>query len=270
MVENIYEISSLADALKVLIKQKSLTLRRVCLGCDINASYFSRALKGESNLSASQIFKILKFLDVTAELLDYLMLLWHLDQAQERSEKDYYREKVRVVQNEKAKISSRIESKVVKSPEQLQRDIQNYYSETATALTHMMLTVDKYAKQPHLISSHLGISAKKLNLEMSKLLQLGLIEQKKDGVKVNDGNIHLPEESGLSFQNHINWRLDVLNNLNQRESTFSDYHFSGAFTCDEESRLKIKKLLKDVIIDAQKIVMASSPIGLSRMLIDLY
>lgn len=270
MIKNIYETTSLVEALKFEIDQKNLNLRRVCLGCDINASYFSRALKEEANLSSSQIFRILRFLNVPQEAFDYFLLLWHFNQAQEKSERDYFSKKIKEIQNEKSKMTQRLESKVVKSSEQIQKDIQNYYSESVTAMIHMLLTIDKYSKQPHLICNVLGISERKLNLELTKLSQLGMIDIKKESVKVKDENLHLPEESPLSFQNHINWRLEAVKKLNLRESEFSDYHFSAAFTCDEEAKLKIKNLIKDLIVSCQKTVTQSEPEKVSRLLFDLF
>jgi transcriptional regulator with XRE-family HTH domain len=270
VVEDIYEKNSLVDALKLQIKLKGLNLRRVCLSCDINASYFSRVLKDDANLSSSQLFRILKFLNVDSDEFDYVFLLWHLSQAQEKSERDHFLKKVRDIQNEKTKVSARIESKVMKSAEQVQKDIQSYYSEVVTALIHMLLTMDKYSKQPHLIAGVLGISERKLNLELLKLTQLNLVEQRKDSMRVNDESIHLPAESPLSYQNHINWRVEAIKDLTLQDSKFSDYHFSGAFTCDEDTKNKIKKLLKEVIVDSQKIVRDSHPSTLSRLLIDLF
>lgn len=270
MTVNIYDFNNQNNAILALIKAKGTNFRRVCEACLIHPSYFSRAMKSEASLSQQQIFRIAGFLEMTKPQKDYLFLLWNRQEAQDKEEREFFAQKIREHQEEKQKVSGKIKAKII-SAEERKSQLEAYYSEAITALVHMYLTLPRFKNQPDLLGKELGLTSDKLTIELEKLEALGLIRRENSKVTRVEDSIHLPEDSTLSFLNHVNWRLKTIQEIERRSPRAGDYHLSVVFSGDEEIKFKLKQVLRDAVIKAQGLVgNCENPTHVFHMMMDLF
>jgi uncharacterized protein (TIGR02147 family) len=251
VTDNIYEYKSITEAIKGLVEAKNLNFRRVSEATGIHASYFSRVMKGLGSFSQAQVFLIAKALALKPTETDYFFLLWQAQEAQNNEEKEFFKDKIRKIREQELKVSKQIQ---VRPIEEDKGRMEIYYSEAVTAMVHMLLTIGEYRRDPIKISKKIGIGESKLETELKKLESLGLIKRNKTNLTEVQETIHLDEDSSLSFRNHINWRLKTIQNLEKQAPISGDYHLSVAFTADEETKFRIKEILREAVIRAQKAV----------------
>lgn len=270
MIESIYSFHLINDSISWLLKSKKFSFRDISLGCDIHPSYFSRVMKGDAGFSQQQIFKISTFLKVSSEETDYLFLLWNNSQAQSIEEKKYFKNKIQEIQEEKQKVASKFKEDIEDPIIQKER-METYYEDIITAIIHMYLTISEYKDSPEKILTNLKISKAKLHLEIEKLEKLGLIKLNQKKIQTVKQQIHLDPKSSLCTSNHVQWRLKVIQKLNEREDDSKDLHLSVAVSMDEESKTQIKKILRDAILDIQKTVNnCKFPQSIHYLMIDLF
>lgn len=249
----IYEFDLLINSIKALIRVKKLNFRRVSELCQIHPSYFSRVLKGGASFSQMQIFKISEVLELDEESKEYLLLLWQKDISQNHKEKTYFQSKIEKIRTDKQKINKRIKAKEL-NPEESKAQAELYYFEAITALIHMHLTIPEFKKNPELILTRLNITKEKMENELQKLEKIKIIQRRNLNITEVEDNLHLPAEAKISSLNHINWRLKSIQNIEARNIKKNDYHFSAAFSADEETKEKIKKILLDTIVQIGELV----------------
>jgi uncharacterized protein (TIGR02147 family) len=253
MTENIYEYKNINEAINSLIESKNLNFRRVCEAAEIHASYFSRVMKGAGSFSQQQIFRIAHSLSLSAVETDYLFLLWQGQEAQNAEEKEFFKNKIRKIREAELKVLKQLGNAMPNIQEDRAK-LEIYYSESVTAMVHMLLTIAEYRREPSKICKKIGVSEGKLEQELKKLESLNLIQRNKLEILSVQESIHLDEDSSLSFRNHINWRLKTIQNLEKQTPVGGDYHLSVAFTADEETKFRLKQVLRNAVIEAQKIV----------------
>lgn len=270
MLISIYDFKDQNQAILALLRSRKTNFRTASTACQIHPSYFSRALKGEAPFSQQQIFRLAEFLELNDRQKDYLLLLWNFRESQGRDEKSFFLNKIQKIQEENQKVSNRIKAKIV-SAEERRIQLELYYGEALTALIHMHLTISKFRSQPALLEQHLGISTKKLNAELEKIEGLGLIIRSSGKITQVEDSIHLPEESSLSFVNHINWRIKAIQEIERREPKDGDYHLSVVFSASEETKLKLKQVLRSAVIEAKNLVgECSTPTQVFHLMMDLF
>lgn len=272
MYNFIYKFKISTDAIIALIEAKKLNFRIVCNATNIHPSYFSRVVKGNAFFSQNQIFKISQFLELPDEPFEFLILLLNHDLAEQTPEKNFYLKKIRAIHDSKLKVSKNMKVNVVEeSPDMQKHKIERYYASAITALIHMYLTIPKYQKDPKEILKKVLISEKKLEDEMTKLSELKLIEIQNHKIIKVQNTIHLDESSHLSFQNHINWRLKTIQNLENKEPQLADYHLSVVISANEETKHKLKQILRDAVLTLQKEVIAcEQPTDIYHIQMDLF
>lgn len=270
MVESIYSFDLLNNSISWLLKSKKISFRDVSLGCCIHPSYFSRVMKGAAGFSQEQIFKISTFLKLCPQETDYLFLLWNKFQAQSTDEKLFFKSKIQEIQEEKQKISSKLKQDINNPAIQKER-MEIYYEDIITAVIHMYLTISEYRNSPEKILNTLKISKEKLSQEISKLKKLGLIQLNGNKIQSVEQQIHLDPKSNLCTLNHIQWRLKVIQKLNEREDDSKDLHLSVAISIDEESKVQIKNIIREAILTIQQTVSnCKAPQKIYYLMIDFF
>ena len=248
MRTNITRYTDYRDVIKVLCKEQKISFKALAQSARIHTSYFSRVMGLGADFSSSQLFLVAKDLGLSEWELEYFLLLGEVSAAASSEHKAFLMEKVKSIQKEKQKIAR--ELKQIKGLQE--SHIREYYKEAVTAKVHMYLTIDKFRKNPLLIAQKIMIPEYKLNLELKKLEELGLIKNHAGKLDMISYNIHLDETDPVSAANHINWRLESINNIQRRTPRPSDYHLSAVFSTDEETKIKIKDMFKEFVIAAQK------------------
>jgi uncharacterized protein (TIGR02147 family) len=238
------------EIIKNLCKKTKISQKNLALSAGIHTSYFSRVMTGGADFSSSQLYLIASDLGISGWELDYFLLLGEYWSSSHHSHKQHLLSKIKDLQKKHSKVISKMKDVETEMSESY---IREYYAEAVTAKIHMLLTIDKYQKNPMLICNKILIPEFKLKLELEKLSRIGVIKEDKGEWKVLKFNVHLDESSAISPQNHINWRLESIQNIQKRTPRPSDYHMSAVFSTDENGKLKIKEMFKEFVVEAQKV-----------------
>jgi len=251
MILSIFNYLDYRNIIKDFSRARGITFKSLATSARIHSSYFSRVMKEKAFFSREQLYLIGKDLKFSEEEMEYFLLLGEIVNSGQSGHKNFLLRKAKKLQAEKRKLSHKFKKE---AKELTEKDIDYLYQEAITGKIQMLLTLEKYQENPSLICKKVFISEKKLEQQISKLEHLGLIIRKGEGVKVLKRRVHLDENHPASTQNHINWRIETLNRLNQRNPQPSDYHLSAILSGDEEIKTKIKELFKEFVVEAQKLV----------------
>lgn len=250
MNESIIEYLDYRDIIKIWCKSLKISQKSLAQSAGIHTSYFSRVMTGQADFSSAQLYLIAGDLKLLKWELDYFLMLGEYWNTSNFAHKAYLKQKIEDIQKERTKVISKLQDVDTKLSED---HIRIYYLEAVTAKIHMLLTIEKYRRNPSLICNKILIPEFKLNLELEKLESLGIIRQSNKKIEVIKFNVHLEESSDVSPLNHINWRLETISNLQKRTPRPSDYHMSAVFSTDETGKVKIKEMFKEFVVNAQKV-----------------
>lgn len=251
MQANITEHIDYRNIIKERSKPKGLTFKSLAENCAIHTSYFSRVMMGKADFSDEQLYLIGKTLLLRDWEIDYFLLLGDFARSGNMKHKDFLLEKIEEMQKHKQKVGAQLQDTHTNFPENY---IELYYEEALTAKIHMHLTIERFRKNPDLLTKKLGISKTKLDSELRKLKFLHLIKEANPGVELLKTHVHLDESHPASPNNHINWRLESIGHISKRACHPTDYHLSVAFGSNEKIKKELKELFKKYVIQAQKIV----------------
>lgn len=248
MESNIFEYLDYRPLIQELSKSLGISYKSLASSARMHGSYFSRVMKEAAVFSQEQLYAIGRNLKLTQEEIEFLLLLGEYNNSGDSEHQGFLKGRITKIQKEKSKLVNKFKKE---STELTQSEVDLYYREAITAKIHMLLTLSKYRENPALICKKIFVNEVKLESELSKLTQMKIIERKGSLIKVLRSNVHLDESHPASMQNHINWRLQTINHLSMRGNDPSDYHLSASFSCDEETKNRIKEIFKDFVASAQ-------------------
>jgi transcriptional regulator with XRE-family HTH domain len=254
-VNKIYSYSCYRDVIRTYVKEQGSSFRALASVSQIHTSYFSRVMAGDSEFSAEQLFKICKAMQMQEAHIDYVLLLGDLSRSSHHEHKTFLKQRIQALREEHLRLADQLEGRMAKLG---QEEMENYFSDIRLAKIHMLLTIPKYRQHPLQMARRLGLSEMELNRCLERLSRIGLIRMKQATITHVEESIHLDEHHPLSLGNHKNWRIDCLHHLNRMEAGPHDYHFSATFTCDWDTKGRIKELFKETLAKAQSQV-ASCP-----------
>ncbi|MBQ49954.1 MAG: hypothetical protein CMP10_21420 [Zetaproteobacteria bacterium] len=247
---DVYDFDDYRVLIRATTKWQDISFKVICSSTQLHSSWFSRVMSGNADFSEEQLYKIGKVFKFRDEELEFFLLLGAQGRSGCKRHQSFLRKKVKAIQDHHRKVAKKLEKVCGNIPD---ANIAMYYQDAITAKIHILLTVDRYAQNPKLISRKLGISERKVEAQLSLLVKLGLITY--DGViSVLKTSIHLDESHACSTTNHKNWRLETINYLTRNEPLPSDYHLSAVFSCDEDTKVLIKEKLRQTVVEIQKIV----------------
>lgn len=249
-IPNVYKYLEYQKYFRDYASYKAISFRSLASNADIHSSYFSRVMMLRAHFSQEQIYKISQLLELDQETLDYLLLLGQYSTSGIHEHRQFLLKKINQLRENKLKLKEHLQN-----TEPLEKEkLSTYYLDPLTAKIHMFLTVKKYRENIELIKRKLQLSETKLKEELKKLSHLGLISLQKNHIKIIQDSVHLDESDPLSSINHTHWRLEAIKTLMQKKEKLTNYHFSVAFSANEETALNIKQKIKDLLLETQKLV----------------
>ncbi len=252
--------------LRDYLKAQQISQRQLCLEASINTSYFSKVMADKAELSEVQLFAIAKYLKLNDWQVEYLLLMGTLSRTAMTTMYQYTYQKLNQI---RATQQNLLQS--LRGIEQDAIALEAYYEQAVTARVHIALTIPRYAVQPEQLRLDLGLSREVFQLQIQKLIGLGLVRKHKNQLMVVKATVHLDQKHPASERNHKNWRVETLAHLHRGGSSDDDYHFSALFSCDRESCLKINRRIKACLVEIQNIVSeAQSCDQVYHLGIDLY
>jgi hypothetical protein len=251
MIHNIFDNLEYRPFIRASAKKLGISYKALSTSARVHTSYFSRVMNMSADFSREQLYLIGSALRLKEEELEYLLLLGEFNNSGDPGHHAFLKNKIQGLQQEYGKLLKKFKNT---SLELTQSDVDLYYRESVTAKIHMLLTINKYAESPSLLCKKIFISEQKLSDQLEKLENLKIIERYKNKVQVIKHTVHLDAAHPASIQNHINWRLETIQNLSLRKAVPSDYHLSAMFSCDQKTKNDIKELFKEFVVEAQNLV----------------
>ncbi|SMF32319.1 DUF4423 domain-containing protein [Pseudobacteriovorax antillogorgiicola] len=267
-MNTILEHDCYRDVILAFVKETHCTQRQIAQESGIHTSYFSRVMKLGADFSNEQLYAIGKVLGLYNWRLDYFLLLGDLSRSGLHSHKTYIKNKIDECRRMHSKVIDKLQGVCAPLSEE---NIATYYSSTLTARVHMLLTIPKFRFHVMMLQKKLRISEKLLGQELKKLEQLKIISREGGEIKVLKRSIHLEESHPASIDNHRNWRIETLHKLSHGEASHADFHLSATFSGNEKTKIQIKEILKQAIVESQKKVRDSQDLDdVFHIGIDLY
>lgn len=205
----------------------------------------------KADFSDEQLYLIGKALKLREEELEFFLLLGAWARSSQCRHKSYLQGKIEKIQKKMQRVIDKLENVYTEVSE---KDIADYYKATITAKIHIFLTIDKYRDNPNLLVKKLAISENRLQIELRKLEELGLINISQGKIQILKYGIHLDDSHPISKENHKNWRLETMHYLTKNEPKPLDYHLSATFSCDEKAATQIKEEVKRCVVKIQSLV----------------
>jgi hypothetical protein len=146
--------------------------------------------------------------------------------------------------------------------------MDRYFSDPLFPILHTALMIPAFQENTEKLRELFGLSSANLNSKLETLGALGIIHKNRKGYTANEIHWHLPEDSHLQVHFQTSLRLRALERI-QRGNQNTDYSFGAIFTADEQTRIRLRQKILDLIKDVQKDVAKASSKKLIQINIDL-
>lgn len=154
--------------------QPQLTFAQVAADIGMQRPAFSKALQGDANFSADQVFNLCERLKLTEEEAEYFGLLVEQETTGLAKRRKFIRQKMRTMQKRQV-----VTPKALAFQEQVfmeEEDRVSYYSNPWASIIHIYLTIPEYQSQPKKIAKDLQLSEKEFTSHLALLERMKLIK----------------------------------------------------------------------------------------------
>ncbi len=158
---------------------------------------------------------------------EYFLLLVQRDRAHEPKYQKKLDQKIGNLQKRALNLTNHIQDKAT----EMKADwMPRYYSDWSYGAIHI-LTAIKDFQTPERMALKLGLSLERVLVVLKELEEMNLVAKSKKDLFVHTGHdFHLPGTSAFNRQNHLNWRLKAIENMQ-----FADnLHYSSVFALSKK------------------------------------
>lgn len=218
-------------------------------GC--NRTYLSQALNSKVQLTPDHVLGISDYLKLNEQEVDYFILLLLYERSASKNARDKIKNKMMKLIQADLMLSQKISAK--KDSDQLTIQQQNlYYSNWRFSAIHTLTSIPEYQFIPF-IAKKVRLSEQEVSIVLKELQEMGLVQLSNGKWLHSSKNIHIPSGSTITVQNHLNWRLKSVDNVNNKNAI----HYTTVFSLSKSDWENIKEqLLK--YIDKQRDFIHSS------------
>jgi uncharacterized protein (TIGR02147 family) len=206
----------------------------------IQATYLSQVLNGSAHLSLEQVEAMSEYFAHSKEEAHFLLLLVQKDRAGTGSLRKYFQEQMTEILNRRLVLTQRLGAQNSLGEQEKVR----YYSSWIYAAIHIAVTIPELQNKEAL-SSHLGLSVRKINEALEFLVPAGLVVVKGTELTSGTNMIRLGSDSHNIIKHHTNWRQQSTESLDREKLT--DLHYSAVVSLSRDDVLKLKNILLDMI-----------------------
>lgn len=219
------------------------------LGC--KASYLSQILNSKPHLTPEQAHKLnSRFMHDKTESR-YFVLLVELEKAGNYEYRDFIKEQVEELKQNRHDLKKRLKETDHMSKEHM--DV--FYSSWMYACVYIAVAVPELQDIKKL-ALRFNIPEKMVSEILNFLINSGMIETVNGRLELTKKRIHLDRNSHYIQHHHINWRSQCLQSV---EKNFEDdMHFSTVFAITEKDFSKIKEILVKAIESAREVIKPSA------------
>ncbi len=272
---NIYEYEAYKELLRALTNERrnqfglKFTFEKMAQACAIQKTYLSKVLNGGGQLNADQLFSACEFLKLNSEQIDFILLLREMELAQNSKRKKSLHDKINQIRKQQLKTVANIKTA---SFQLSQEALWEYHTDFDLQLTHVFLTIPKFAKNPKEIGPILGIDNERITTSILKLENWGLLKSHNGPIELTPVNTHLSDDSPVIHSYRLMSRLRAIEYLRKNmtfNSSESNYSLSVLFSSDSRFQRKLRQKLLELVKETHTYVSQANPEDVYLFNIDL-
>lgn len=234
--------------------------------CGVQKTYLSKVLNGdEADLNSDQLFLAVGYLGFAPEEKRYVTILHQWQRAYVPLRKTHLENELTEIRrtNEKSEHHVPAPPVEVSSP-----TLVDYYLDPDSQLTHMFLSIERFANKHEIIRQKLDLSKERFSQILKRLLQLKVVVLKKGNYLVERGHMHLPWDSSLIVPYRTLLRLRGIERVNKAGKRA--YSYSVIFTASPKEREIIQKEFVEFLKRFDPIVRKAPSKEVYQMNFDLF
>lgn len=262
--------SALRTQLSFLRTQgSSLTWKKASALVPMQYTYLSRVLnRDEQHFSEDHLHALCRILEFLPSERDFLMLLRARDSSQDKTRKAELDAQVERLRREK-----KLQSKDVRVEDSLSLTRQaDYLLDPVCVLVHVSMHIEKFKKDPRLLSEHLGVDVERIKSCLQKLARIGFIEL--DDIRwkvksISSEPIHFGREHPLM---RVHQQLQRALMQERLKETADSHKISNVFTftLDEGAFEDIKKEYQSFLKRVESIARRARDANLYQISFDFF
>jgi uncharacterized protein (TIGR02147 family) len=227
------------------------------------SGFISQVLNGTTHFTLEHGINVNQFCSHNKDKSHFYLLLISHERAGTEGLKNYYKEQIEEIANEKKKIKNKINihSKLN------EKDYMQYYSSWEYAAIHILTSIPEYQTK-NKIAEKLNLTLKKVSFVLEFLVSKKLCFEELGLYKIGNARIHLSGDSPLIVKHHTNWRIEALKALDLENK--NNLHFSGVWSLSKKDIDKIKEILTGSLQKMEPILQKSPEEELMGLNLDLF
>jgi uncharacterized protein (TIGR02147 family) len=212
-------------------------------GCD--RTYLSQCLSTKVQLTPDHILGIGQYLNLSETESDYFLLLLLHERSASKKSQALIEKKMKALADADLVLSKKIAQRAEAS-ELTESEKSVYYSHWKYAAIHALTSIKEFQTVPTL-AKRTKLSEAEVSGALKDLKNMGLVALQ-TGSWIHSGkNIHISSGSSHTSQNHTNWRLKTIEDVNNQNAV----HYTTLFSLSKKDwQILREQVLK--FIDAQR------------------
>lgn len=202
--------------------------------------YLSRVLSDEVHLTASQIFGLAKYWNLSDEERDYFLGLLEIEKAGSMDYREHLKKKLSEAKKNHENISQLVNRKMAA---ETGRDLI-YYSAWYWTAIHVMVSIPEFQSESK-IAEKLNLSIVQVRAVLQELESWGAVQD--DGRKwtFKSREQHISKDSPLVSFHHNNWRQQAV--LSSQTRRPGSVHYTVVQSVSKSDYEKMKQMVLDLI-----------------------
>ncbi len=222
-------------------------LKRLAENINVHPTLISQIVNGQKDFSNEQAISVAKFLELNEKETEYFFELLLFSKAGSHELKNYHKKRLKKL----FQLGQAVQTRVGDAFELTEDDKLRFYSEWKYVAIWLACSVDDL-KDEESIARRLNIPKREVSEVINFLLEKSLCERREDGLGMKIQKTHIPSDSPLVKNHHLNWRLkslDFIRNVSENELAFT-----APFSISHKDFAVIKNKLLEMIQEISKTV----------------
>lgn len=224
---------------------------QLCQRLNCQPAKFSRALNGSMELTRDQVANLCHVLKLNDLETEYLLSIYDFKLSSSHFLRERAQAKIKKIKSEVSRISAQLKD----VSEALDRQIAfEYYSSWVYSAVNILLTIPEYQSFEK-IKNRIKIEDDDLQRVLAKLVEWGMVKKVKAGYESLEKSLHLDKSHPVSGQDHINWRLKAIEDIQKKKE--ASLHYSAIFSMSKNDVERFKKYLVENIKNHRELISKS-------------
>lgn len=268
---NIFKYIRYQEVIEKSVKMRKkidpkFTFRRLAEKTGIQNTYLTNVIKGRSELNTDQMYLVTKELNFNAEEQEYMYLLLEYGRCYVKERKDFLLSKIQKIQADHLDISKHLEAPTESAAYDYAAE---YFLDPLCCIVHLFFEIPKYANNPALIQSQLGIPKEKFDEVIELLIEMKALEFSKGQLLYREHNYHLNKESHLNQTAQILMKIKSVEQLEKLGAKKANV-FSVTFSANDEVKTLINNEFLKFLKKTEKLVKDAKPEKVYQLNFDLF